>query len=167
MSEDTAWESVEGIELAFTKADDDDATAQRYRQDENEDPSLWMWRVWGNGGGGTSGGRSMTPVVRSSQRQRGFKLKYGQHLEWRMTKPKRGVWKRKIPKKKKKGRLYYQTPPDFAVARENTTFFSSRAIMRPRLDKEETATKREGEREEARIILGGCENKPVDSRGSR
>jgi hypothetical protein len=73
VSEDTACESVEGIELAFTRVDGD-ATAQRYRQDENEDPSLWRWRVWGNDGGGKSGGRSMTPVVSSSQRQRGFKV---------------------------------------------------------------------------------------------
>jgi hypothetical protein len=77
VSEDTACESVEAIELAFTRVDDD-ATARRYRYDENEDPSLWdvegMGKKWWRESGG---GRSMTPVVRSSQRQRGFKLKYG------------------------------------------------------------------------------------------
>lgn len=65
-----------------------------------------------------------------------------------MTKPKKGgVGKKDTQRRKKKGRLYYQTPPNFAVARENATFFSSRGIMRPPLDKEETATKgRGGER---------------------
>jgi hypothetical protein len=80
----------------------------------------------------------MTPVLRSSQRQRGFKVWATPQVAYYQA--ERGG------EGKENGRLYYQTPLDFPAAKENTTFldFEGHECDRDRIKRR---PRRKGERE--------------------